>query len=101
MDRLLEIPGFRIVGLSEVHRFLYGCTLNSSRLSYGGTHRPHSFRADRLRGSPFLYGWTLRCSPVFVWLAPWRPPSFRLVGFLEFPGISMVGPIEAYGFRFG
>ena len=31
----------------------------------------------------YSYGWTLRGTPVFVWMDSWRPPGFRMVGLSE------------------
>ena len=47
---------------------------------------------DGLLESPlFLYGWTLRGPPVFVWLNFYWPPDFRVVGLLEALDFRMVG----------
>ena len=54
-----------------------------------------------LEALQYSYGWTLRGSPVFVWLNILRSTGFCVVGLIEPPGIRMVGLSETPWFSNG
>ena len=98
-----RLPGFRMFRFSEVLRFRMVVLLEAPGIRMVGL----------LDGPRCLYGWNLRCSPVFVWLNTLEPPGFRTVRLLEVfrfrmvvllerpSGTRMVGLLEATRFSYG
>ena len=77
----LRPPDFRTVRLSESPVFIWFEYKTSSGFREFGLFKVPGFRTvGLLEALRYLYVWTLRGTPVFVWLDSQRPFSFPMVG---------------------